>query len=282
VLRLKSGIKNQKSKIKNLAICLSIVPMLINGCAGKSPPNVDIKMAGDSIVDARESIALARSEGSSEHAPEEFARAGSLLKEAQEAVRKAKNRVAADLAFQADVEAKIAIALAREAKAERRAQEARESKLTVMWEAKTDEVAAAKARRAIAEKMAIEARKEAERAKARADKAIQRAEIELIIAKAELEMNLADQRRASEYAKGTYTKAKSSLQAAKSALAADDLQKAMTAAEEAARHTSNASIQAEAKLEADAEESLRRRDRAVAAITKAEVSLEGAEEPGWL
>ena len=269
-----------------LVVCLSVVPMLINSCAGKLPvgagfesARTDIKTAGNSIVDARESIALARGEGSSEHAPQEFAQAESLLKEAQEALRKGKNRDTADLAFQADVEAKIAIALAREVNAKRRAEEARETKLKIMWEAKTDEVAAAKARRAIAEKMALEAQKEAERARERADKEIQRAKIELAIARVELEIDLADQRKASEYAKESYTKARTWLQAAKSALARpDDFQKAITATEEATGYISNALVQAKAKLEAEAEESVKRRDRAVAAITKAEVSLEGAKE----
>jgi outer membrane protein OmpA-like peptidoglycan-associated protein len=239
---------------------------------------VDIKTAGNSIVDARESIALARGEGGPEHAPQEFARAESLLKEAQESLRKGKNRDAADLAFQADVEAKIATALAREVKAKRRAEEVRESKIKITWEVRTDELAAAKARRAIAEKMALEAQKEAEKVKAQADKEIQRARIELTIARAELEMDLADQRKASEYAKESYSKARSSLQAARSALAADDLQKAATAAEEAVGYTSDASVQARAKLEVEMEESLRRRDRAVSAITKAEVLLEGAKK----
>ena len=261
-----------------LVFCLSVVPMLITSCAGKAPPSVDVKTAGDSIVDARESVALARGEGSPEYAPQEFTQAESLLREAQEAIRKGRNRVAADLAFQADIEAKIATALAREAKAERRAEEVRETKLEIIWETMTDEVAAAKARRAIAERTALEAQKEAGRAKAWSDKEIQRAEVELTIARAELEMSLADQAKAPEYADETYAKAKSSLQAAKADLIADDFQEAIAAAEEAARYASNAYIQAKAKLEAEAEEALRVRDRAVAAMTKAEVLLAEAKE----
>jgi len=265
------------ARVLAIAVCVFLViPQFIglNSCAGRSLPRVDIRTAGNSIVDARESIALARGEGSPEHAPQEFAQAESLLEEAQEAIRKGKNRDAADLAFQADVEAKIAMALAREVKAKRRAAVARESKLEIMWEAKTDELAAAKVRRAIAEKMAAEAQKEAERAKAWADKEIQRAKIELVIARVELEIDLAGRRKAFEYAEESYSEARSSLQAARSALAADDFQKAIIAAEEAAR----SAVQVKAKLETEAEESLRRRDRAVAAITRAEISLEGAKE----
>lgn len=261
-----------------LAFYLSAISVLIISCAGKAPPGVDVRTAGDSIVDARESIARARGEGSPEHAPQEFARAESLLQEAQEAIRKGKNRAAADLAFQADIEAKIAIALAREARAKLRAEEAREIKLEIIWETMTNELAAAKARRAIAERTALEAQKEAKQAKALSEKEIQRAKVELAIARAELEMGSADQAKASEYADEAYSEANSLLQAARFALAADDFQKAAAAAEEAAEYASNASIQAKAKLEAEVEESLRVRDRAVAAMTRTQVLMVEAKE----
>ena len=267
-----------------IAICLFAVPMLIISCAGKAPP-IDIKAAGNSIVDARESVARARDEEVPEHFPQEFAQAQSLLQEAQEAIRKGKNRKAVDLASQADIETKIAIALTREVKAKHRAEEVRESILKITWETKTDEVAVAKARQTIAEKTALEAQKEAEKAKALSDKEIRRTKIELALARAELEINSADQFLAlgdprSEYAEQTYAKAKVSLQAAKSALADGDFQLAATAAEEAIRDASNASIQARVRLEAEMEESLRVRDRAVAAMTKAELSM--AEAKGSL
>ena len=258
--------------------CLSVVSILTCGCAIKAPPGVDIKAAGDSIVEARHSIALARDAGAAERAPQEFARAENLLAQAQESLRKGKTRESATLSDQADVEAKIATAMTQEVKAKRRAEEVRETKLNTLWEAKTDEVATAKARQAIAEWKALESQREAEKAKAQAAEQIQRAETELVIAKAELEVNQAAKANASEYAKEPYTEATLSLQGARSYLAAGDFQRAETAAEESARHAANALVQAKARAEAEAEKSLRERDRAMSSIAKAEMSLEQIKE----
>ena len=261
-----------------IAFCLSIVAVFINSCAVKAPPTVDMKTAGDSVVGARESIARARDEEAIEHAPQEFAHAKNLLKEAQESLRKGENWEAAALAFRAGIEAEIATAMARIVKAKRGAAEAREGALEIMWETMVNQVATAEARRTIAERETLEAHKETERTRAKADKDIQKAKVELDIAKAELEMNLADRMKASKYAEQEYNEAKASLESARSALGADNFQKATTDAEAAARYASNAYIRTRAKLEVEAEESLRERDKASAAIAKAELSIEEAKE----
>ena len=119
-----------------IAIWVCAVSVLINGCAGSLPPDMDIKTVGNSIVDTRESIALARAEGASEHAPQELTRSESLVEEAQKSLRKGKSRDAEAFAFLADTEAKIAIALSREAAAERRAAQIREGLLETILETK--------------------------------------------------------------------------------------------------------------------------------------------------
>jgi len=258
--------------------CLSVISMFIGGCAGKAPPSVDVKTAGDSIVEARHSIALARDAGAAECIPQEIEQAESFLEQAQELLRKGKNQESAVLAFHADVEARIAIALTQSAQVMQRAEEIQETKLRIMWEAKSDEAAAAIARQSIAEWKAREAQQESEKAKAQAAEQIRKAETDLIIAKAELEVNLAAKAKASEYAEEPYTEATLSLQGARTALAAGDFQKAAAAAEESARHAANALIQAKVKAEAEAAESLRKRDEAISAIAKAEVSLEQIKE----
>jgi len=260
------------------AICLLAISILVSSCAGVPSPDVDMNTAAGFVLEAGESVGLARGEGSSEYAPDELAQAESFLKEAEELLSKEKSADAANLAFRADTEASIAVAMTREAKANRRAVVAKENKLKTEWTTMVDRVAGSEAGKIIAESKATTAENESRAAKAQAEKEIQRAKTELAIAKAELKMSLADEVKASEYAEGEYTKASLSFQTAKSALANDDFQTAVEAAEEATKYASTASIQAKAKLEVEAEESLRIRDRAVAAITKAELAVEEAEE----
>lgn len=260
------------------AICLLAISILISSCVGSPSPDVDMDTAAGFVLDAGESVALARSEGSSEYAPDELAQAESFLKEAEQLISKEKSADAANLAFHADTEADIAVAITREAKANRRAIAAKESKLRTDWTTMADRVAGSEARKSIAESKAATAENESRAAEAQAEKEIQRAKTELAVAKAELEMSLADEVKASQYAEGEYTKAGLSLRTAKSALDVDDFQTAVEAAEDATKYASTASIQAKAKLEVEAEESLRVRDRAVAAITRAELAVEEAEE----
>jgi outer membrane protein OmpA-like peptidoglycan-associated protein len=260
------------------ALCLLVVLAFINGCAGTASPVVDANTASGSILDARESLALAHSEEALEVAPQEFAQAQNLLAVAQQALEKGKSQAAANLAFQADIEAKIATAIARESKAKRRAAEIQESKPRILWETRTDELAAARTWQTIAERKALEAQEEARKAKERADRQIQKSKAELAIAKAELEMDSAEQLKAPVYAEEVYSEARSSIQAANSALAAGGFQEATIAAEAALKHASNASVQARAKSEAELEESLRGRDKAVAAATKADLTMAEAKE----
>lgn len=258
--------------------CLLAAVAVISGCAGTASPVVDVKTAGDSILNARESLTLARSAEADKFAPEELAQAEGIFVAAQEALEKGNIQKAADLAFQANIEGKIAAAMAQTEKARNRAIEIEELKPKILWETKIDEVAAAKMRQTIAEKKAFEAQKKSEMAAVRTGKQIQKSKAELAIAKVELTIDSAEQEKASKYALDPYSKAKSAVEVAKSAIITDDYIKALTLAEEASRYALNAVVQARTRREAEFEESLRDRDRAVAGMAKAEITIEKASE----
>jgi len=261
-----------------IVICLSAISILISGCVGVPSPDIDMNTAAGLVLDATSSVSLAQDAGASEHAPDELMQAESFLAEAEELLKEEKSADAAEMAYRADMEAKIATAMAREAKAMRRAAEASDSKLKTTWTTMIDRVAVAEARRTIAENNKAIAEEDSSAAKAQAQQEIQRAKVELAMAKADLEMGLADELKASEYAEEEYSKASLNLQAARSSLDEDDFEAAVKAAEEAFKYAATARIQAKAKLEVEAEEDLRVRDRSVAAITKAELAVEEAAE----
>jgi outer membrane protein OmpA-like peptidoglycan-associated protein len=270
-----------------LTVCLSVIVVLISSCAG-TLTSVDTNTAGNAIVDARESIALARASNAEEHAQKELALAENLIESAQESLRKGESREAASLAFQADMQAKIAMALARETKAKRRAAEAREGMMEIMWEMKNDQVAIAEVRKNIAEDKAMKAQKEAEKIRAQTNLEIQKAKAELAIAKLDLQilkyremLGIDDNTPEDElpiHGKDSYLKAESLIQKAKSAIESHDFQKAESTIDEASQYISNAIMQANVRLEAEMEESLRFRDRAIAAKAIAELNLERAKD----
>lgn len=274
-------IKVYKSGVIFILVCLFafIILVFLNGCAGiTTPPSADAVEVNDSLSNVAKYIEVARSEGAAEYSPQKLSLAEELLKKAEEALKKRKTQEAGDLAFIAEVEAKIATVLTQEAKSRHRTEEIKESLRKFMYDTRVDEATAAKARQAIAEYKMLEAQKGAENSKTQAGREIDRSKVELAIAKAELMLDLAGQAKAAEYANQTYTNAKSAIQKARSALNADKLQEATTAAEEAAKYASNASIEARAKIESELAETLRLRDKATAAIAKAELSFQLAKE----
>jgi flagellar motor protein MotB len=145
------------------------------------------------------------------------------------------------------------------------------------WEAKSNEVAIAKARQAMAEKVAFDAQSNSEVSSETAEKKVQIAEVELAIAKAEMEIKMASLMNAPKYAEQAYNDADASLKEAKSALADEDFEKASIAAENSAKYATNAQIQAKAKSDAENAETIIKKDRAISAIAKAEVAMEDAK-----
>jgi outer membrane protein OmpA-like peptidoglycan-associated protein len=261
----------------SIIIGLFTVLLSIEGCAINPSPKVNLETAGTVITEARQSIANARDEKAPEYAPKEFADAESLLQQSQDMLMKKRGESAMELAFFADVEAKIALSMAREANAKYRIQKAKDDKMEVYWEAKSNEVAIAKTRQAIAEKVAYDAQTNSEISSETADMRVQKAEVQLAIAKAEVEMKMASLLNAQKYAEQAYNDADASLKEALAALADEDFEKATAAAENSAKYASNAQVQAKAKSEAENAETMRKKDKAVTAIAKAEVALDEAK-----
>lgn len=261
----------------SIIIGLFTVLLSIEGCAINPSPKVNLETAGTVITEARQSIANARDEKAPEYAPKEFADAESLLQQSQDMLMKKRGEDAIDLAFLAGVDAKIAMAMAREANAKYRIQKAKDDKMEVYWEAKSNEVAIAKTRQAIAEKVAYDAQTNSEISSETADMRVQKAEVQLAIAKAEVEMKMASLLNAQKYAEQAYNDADASLKEALAALADKDFEKATAAAENSAKYASNAQVQAKAKSEAENAETMRKKDKAVTAIAKAEVALDEAK-----
>jgi len=265
------------SSLISIIIGLFTVLLSIEGCAINPSPKVNLETAGTVITEARQSVANARDEKAPEYAHKEFADAESILQQSQDMLMKKRAEDAIDLAFLADVEAKIALAMAREANAKYRIQKAKDDKMAVYWEAKSNEVAIAKARQAIAEKVAYDAQTNSEISSETADIKVQKAEVQLAIAKAEVEMKMASLLNAQKYAEQAYNDADASIKEALAALADEDFEKATAAAENSAKYASNAQVQAKAKAEAENAEIMRKKDKAVTAIAKAEVALDEAK-----
>lgn len=263
--------------LTTITISFFVIFIVIEGCAIYPSPKVNLETAGNSITEARQSIANARDVKASEYAPKELAEAENLLQQAQDMLMKKRGEDVIDLAFLADVEAKIAAAMSKEANAKYRIEKAKDNKMEIYWEAKSNEVAIAKTRQAIAEKVAYDAQTNSEISSEVADKRIQKAETELAIAKAEVTMEMASLMNAQKYAEQDYNNADASIKEAKAALVDEDFEKAIASAENSAKYASNAQVQAKAKSEAENTETMRKKERAISAIAKAEVALEEAQ-----
>lgn len=248
----------------------------IFGCSINPPPNLDPQTTSNQIRQARQSIAEARELKAEENAPEEISKAESLINEAQKLLAKGKIQEAFDTAYIADLEAKIALSLSKEANIKYRIEKANEHIKQLLWEIKDNELALAKANQAIAEKIAYEAQIGSEVSSELADRKIRKSEIELAISRAELELRLAEYVNAPKYAEQAFKNANNAIRDARIALSADDFQKAQDSADDALRNATIAFTQAKIKLEKETEEELRERDKAITAIAKAEVAIEDA------
>ncbi len=258
-------------------ICLYGV-VSISGCAVNPLPKVESESIGDSITEARQSIANARSERAFDYAPKEFKEAEVNLQKAEEMFAKRRLIESADLAFLADTYAKVALAKTREAKARYRIERAKDNKMEIYWNAKSDEVAIAKARQKIAELVAFDAQKNSEISSELAEMKVQLANAEQAIAKAEVENRLALILNAPKYAEQKYNEADKLLKEAKLALASREFEKAVVLADNSAKQAVNAQIEAKANMDAENAEIAKKKDKAIIAITRAELALEEAHK----
>jgi OOP family OmpA-OmpF porin len=259
-----------------VAISISLIPFFLSSCAINPAPRAELETAGTSITEVRQSIANARDEKAPEYAPNEFKEAEGLLQKTEEMFAKKRIEETINFAFLTDATAKIALAKTREAKAKYRIERAKDNKMEVYWEAKSNEVVIAKARQAIAEKVAFEAQQNSEISSEVAEIRVRRATAEQAIAKAEVEIKLALILNAPKYAEQKYNNANASLKEAKLSLVSGDYDKAITSAEESAKQVIDAQIEAKSNVDAENAEIAKKKDKAIIAMVKAELALEEA------
>lgn len=260
-----------------ITLCLFVYIFLLN-CVVSAATNSELESVGDSITEARESIANARAEKALDYAPKELKEAENYLQKAEEMFAKRKLNEAVDFAFLADTYAKVALAKAREAKAKYRIERAKDYKMEIYWNAKSDEVAIAKARQKMAEIVAFDAQKNSEISSELAELKVQLANAEQAIAKAEVENKLALILNAPKYAEQKYNEADKLLKEAKLALASRQFDKAVMLAENSAKQAVSAQVEAKANMDAENAEIAKKKDKAIIAITKAEFALEEAHK----
>ncbi|MGB9595690.1 MAG: DUF4398 domain-containing protein [Candidatus Poribacteria bacterium] len=258
-----------------LIICFFAFIFLLD-CVINATPSIE--SVGDFITEARQSIANAKAEKAFDYAPKELKEAENNLQKAEEMFAKRKLNEVVDLAFLADTYAKVALAKTREAKARYRIERAKDYKMEIYWNAKSDEVAIAKARQKMAEMVAFDAQKNSEISSELAELKVQLANAEQAIAKAEVENRLAFVLNAPKYAEQKYAEADKLLKDAKLALASREFEKAVVLAEDSAKRAVNAQLEAKANMDAENAEIAKKKDKAIIAITKAEFALEEAHK----
>lgn len=265
-------------------VLLSVLP----GCAS----SIDKSVIATSLSEAATSVMLARESQAEDLSYAQLMKSENLLEEANKALKDGDPKRALYLASQADIEAKIAEAQAKAITAKERVSNARSKKIETILAAKSEEVAAAKARQNLYEKTASKAQteaqaaiKEAEAAKAEAQKAkenakraVESAKVELAISKAQLMLNAAAEVDAPINSATLYNQAKSLIDEAKAALSAGDLDKATRNAEKALDDASHARVIAATKLESLRSQTQVAKQRAITAITRAQTFLDQAEE----
>lgn len=267
-----------------MIVLLSVLP----GCAS----SIDKSVIATSLSEAAASVMLARESQAEDLSYAQLMKSENLLEEANKALKDGDPKRALYLASQADIEAKIAEAQAKAITAKERVSNARSKKIETILAAKSEEVAAAKARQNLYEKTASKAQteaqaaiKEAEAAKAEAQKAkenakraVESAKVELAISKAQLMLNAAAEVDAPINSATLYNQAKSLIDEAKAALSAGDLDKATRNAEKALDDASHARVIAATKLESLRSQTQVAKQRAITAITRAQTFLDQAEE----
>jgi len=123
----------------------------------------------------------------------------------------------------------------------------------------------------------MEAQINSEMSSETAENKVQRSQIELAIAKAEMAIKNAERMNAEKYAKQIYDESLNSLQKAKTAIAEENFEEATAFAQDALRSAENAQIEAKAKADAEFADTMKKKERALVAIAKAEVAIEEAK-----
>ncbi len=257
---------------------------ILYGCGARIDPAV-IETA---LIDAQSSITTARSVQAEELANQQLAKAERLLADAQKAQKEVNLQESLDLAFQANIEAKIAASEAQRIIIERRIEQVKADTVRADLSRMAHRIVVSEARQAIAEHKtqlaqadAEAARLEAAIARAEAARQIEIAKVKLAIAKAELAVRAATEAEAATYAANFLNAAQKRVSDAQSLLSEEKFDDAINAAADAEQRASQARSAAIASAEAirtemEADKRQEFTDAKVA-IAKAELALKNAD-----
>ena len=260
--------------------CLLAVCALTSGCGGKVDPIIletSLQNAQSAVIDAQRLDAEV-------YAKPGIARAMKFLEEARGAQRAGDGAYSLELAFQAQMEAKIAGIQARQSIAQQQTDQTEAEIWNAIIQRKSYEVQTAQTRQAIAEeltrraldranraeKQVLDAQAAADEAKKAARKSIRHHETQLAISKAQQALDFADEVGAPLHAPGDYRASEDLIAKAIALLqrdAFDDAANVAVQAKERARNARRASVKA-----ADAESA-----KKTEAYTTAKLSIAAAQ-----
>ena len=275
--------------------CIALHVLMVFGFVSCTA-TVDPILLESSLNDTQNAISAAQRLGAEEHATETFNKATRLFDGAQEAQRNGNGLLSIELAFWAAMESQIAGAQARQRIAQNRIDDAgaegRKAMIQEMeYKTQTAQVrqwiAEEHTRRALAralraEQEAIAAHKESMQARKDARNALFRAQIQVVIERANIILDTAEEAGALTYAKDNYRAAKDLVAQASTALARDNLEEANSLATQAENDANKAKIAAAAGASAAASESqaakLEAHTNAKVALAQAQFEIDRAEK----
>jgi outer membrane protein OmpA-like peptidoglycan-associated protein len=273
-------------------VSISLTTVVLTGCGVKVDPIV----LESSLTNARDAIAAAQSLGAEESSGDSMQKAVQRLAEAEKAQRDGSGVQCLELAFHAEMEAKLAGAQARQQTAQRAIRAAEAEIIKAIVEEMTYKVEIAQTRQAVAEERVrralaqaqraelrtVQAKGDSEKANREAEKERLRAQIELAIAKAQLILDDAREAGATVYTPEEYRATENLISQARSLLAQDDFNRARSAAAEAeqrALQTRRLAIAGAREAANEAEwAKLQAYTDAKVAITRAQIELDKAEQ----
>ena len=257
------------------------------GCADK----IDPSLLDTSLRDAQNIISDTRLSGAEEYAGEQLANAVRLVQESQQAQQAGNGVESLELAFQAQIEARVAGALARQKIAQNRINQARENILKTMAQEMEFKVQTAQAGQTIAEEREgralsivdsaeqrmITAQAEADVARRDAQHTRFSSQVQLAIGKAQLVLDTAKTEGASTYDVDGYQGAENLIRQALSLLVQEKFDEAKAAAVKAEEHANKSRIAAGVGVKAGRLVKLEDYAAAKVAITRAQIEIDRAE-----
>jgi outer membrane protein OmpA-like peptidoglycan-associated protein len=279
-----------------VSFILLVILLMASGCAGTVNPillETSLQDAQNAILNAQrvQATLAPDSVGTEEYAKEQIEKATKLMEEAQDAQLAGDGSRSLELAFQAQIEARIAAAQVRQRVYQAQIDKAHKDRLSAVLEAMEYQIKTAQTRQAIAEErearaLARAARAEeradiarAEATEARADKqnALIRTETKLAISEAQLYLDAAEEVEAMTHATSAYQAAQKLINQAVSLMNQEQFNQAKTIAAQAREQAKAARIAASAVINKTQAAKANVYTDAKISITRAQVEIDRAE-----